>query len=343
MVAAPAPASSLPTQPSFVVLSPEEKAAGKWSRANMQRAMEILHRDGLLAMTGIVDVEHLEKIRDSMVKTAKEVMPLKKKLSEFNHGIATNSLMSPPLTDPELRFEDVFSNTFVHAIVAGYLGPDFYLSLITANCALPHTSERQAVHKDAPWFHPNAPYGLNTNFMLDDFTASNGSTEFWLGSHCQSTAQEQLFASADAVDPICDVSSEAVAARRKVRPGAQIEVPFGTVTLRDMRTWHAGMPNSTSSNRIMMAVGYTASWFPAPHAPMKAPLSAKPLLTRATSHRLTFIPDDEWDCIAQNWDVDDPEGAIKLPDVPMRGKAPKGEDTWVSLNVYEGEKRVKAQ
>ncbi|GAA5877551.1 hypothetical protein JCM1840_005840 [Sporobolomyces johnsonii] len=342
MVAAPAPASSLPTQPSFVVLSPEEKAAGKWSRANMQRAMEILHRDGLLAMTGIVDLEHLQKLRDSMIKTAKEVMPLKKKLSEFNHGIATNSLMSPPLTDPELRYEDVFSNAFVHAIVEGYLGPNFNLSLITANCALPHTTERQAVHKDAPWFHPNAPYGLNTNFMLDDFTPSNGSTEFWLGSHCQSTAQEQLFASADAVDPLCDVSPEAVEARRKVRPGAQIEVPFGTVTLRDMRTWHAGMPNSTSSNRIMIAVGYTASWFPVPHAPMKAPLSAAPLLTRATPHRLAFVPDAAWDRIAQNWDLDD-AGAIRLPDVPMRGKAPSGEDEWVSLNVLEGEKRVKGQ
>jgi hypothetical protein len=50
-----------------------------------------------------------------------------------------------------------------------YLGPGIYLNLITANCALANTTDRQPVHKDAPWLHPNCPYMLNTNLALSDF------------------------------------------------------------------------------------------------------------------------------------------------------------------------------
>lgn len=57
--------------------------AGKWSRANLQRGMELLHRDGLLAMTGIVDKDHLVALRDSMLKTAKEIRADKTKLTDF--------------------------------------------------------------------------------------------------------------------------------------------------------------------------------------------------------------------------------------------------------------------
>lgn len=164
--------TSLPTQPGFIKLSPEEAASGKWSRANLQRAMELLHRDGLLAMSGIVELGHLEKLRDDMLKTAQEIKKTKTKLTDFvrrlcsseapartlahsssvpqNHGVATNFLQSPPLTNPDLLFEDVFSNQFVHQVVEAYLGPSIQLSFITANTALANTKERQPVHKDAP-------------------------------------------------------------------------------------------------------------------------------------------------------------------------------------------------
>ncbi|EGU12816.1 hypothetical protein RTG_00834 [Rhodotorula toruloides ATCC 204091] len=340
MLAGQRPFAPLPTQPSFVTLSPEEKAAGKWSRANMQRAIEILHRDGLLAISGAVDLEHVKALRELMTATSKEIKGTLKHLSQYNHGIDTNFLMSAPLTDPELRFEDVFSNEFVIAILENYLGPGLKLNLLTANCALANTTKRQNVHKDAPWLHPNCPYLVNTNLALSDFTPENGSTEFWLGSHVCTTGHEQVWLSRDAETPICDVAPDAVEARRKVRPGAQITVPMGTITLRDMRTWHAGMPNSTSEDRIMTAVGYAASWYPEPESRMKAPLSARELLTERTDHQLEFIPDDEWLAISQDWDLAS-ETSIKLPDVVghrKSSKVPAGEREWAPLNqVADGE------
>lgn len=57
--------------------------------------MELLDRDGLLAMAGIVDEDHLIKLRDSMLKTASEIKGRKSKPSDFNHGTKTNFLQSP--------------------------------------------------------------------------------------------------------------------------------------------------------------------------------------------------------------------------------------------------------
>ncbi|BGP05215.1 hypothetical protein NBRC10512_006919 [Rhodotorula toruloides] len=346
MLAGGRPFTPLPTQPSFITLSPEEKAAGKWSRANMQRAIEILHRDGLLAISGAVDLEHVKALQESMTATSKQIKGSLKHLSQYNHGIDTNFLMSAPLADPALRFEDVFSNEFVIAVLENYLGPGIKLNLLTANCALANTNKRQNVHKDAPWLHPNCPYLVNTNLALSDFTPENGSTEFWLGSHVCSTGHEQVWLSHNAETPICDVAPDAVEERRKVRPGAQITVPMGTITLRDMRTWHAGMPNSTNEDRIMTAVGYAASWYPEPESRMKAPLSAEELLTKRTDHQLEFIPDEEWLAIAQDWDLAS-EASIKLPDVVghrKSSKVPAGEREWAPLNhVADEEKFVRGK
>ncbi|GAA5857594.1 hypothetical protein JCM8547_004287 [Rhodosporidiobolus lusitaniae] len=332
--------SKLPTQPSFVVLSEEEKAAGKWSRANMQRAMEILHRDGLLACEGLVDLDHVRQLRESMLATAQETKAKRaNKLSQFNHGVATNFLMSAPLLD--LPFEDVFANPFIVQLVEAYLGPGIRLHLLTANCAIANTKDRQPVHKDAPWLHPNAPYMLNTNLALSDFTPENGSTEFWLGSHNCTTGHDQTWPSKDAKMPICDVNQDALDRRMKERPGAQIRVKEGTVTLRDMRTWHAGMPNTTDEDRIMTAVGYSATWFPPPERKEEAPESARPLLEKLTATQLSFIPDDAWRAKCQNWDLDDVDG-IKLPDVPGHRKSgvqsPEGKE-WVSLNIVGDEEK----
>lgn len=64
-----------------------------------------------------------------------------------NHGVATNFLQSPPLSDPELLFEDVFSNDYVHQIVRSYLGPDIQMSFITANTALANSKVRRIARR----------------------------------------------------------------------------------------------------------------------------------------------------------------------------------------------------
>jgi hypothetical protein len=56
---------------------------GRWSRENVQRGTELLHRDGLLAIAGIVELDHLSAIRTEMLKASKEIITSKKDLSDF--------------------------------------------------------------------------------------------------------------------------------------------------------------------------------------------------------------------------------------------------------------------
>ena len=44
--------------------------------------------------------------------------------------------------------------------------------------------------------------------------------------------------------------------RRQIRPPIQPVCEEGDIMLRDLRTWHAGMPNESDDYRIMLALGY---------------------------------------------------------------------------------------
>lgn len=57
-------------------------------------------------------------------------------------------------------------------------------------------------------------------------------------------------------EPTCNVRPEVVEERRKVRPPIQPVCGKGDIMLRDLRTWHAGMPNESDGYRIMLALGY---------------------------------------------------------------------------------------
>ena len=57
-------------------------------------------------------------------------------------------------------------------------------------------------------------------------------------------------------DPECNVLPDVVEARRKIRPPVQPVCEKGDIMLRDLRTWHAGMPNESEDYRIMLALGY---------------------------------------------------------------------------------------
>lgn len=129
------------------------------------------------------------------------------------------------------------------------------------------------------------------------------------------------------------------------------------------------MPNSTDIERIMIAVGYSASWYPSPPqkfkvsngsysspranalhqrpTPEQAPLAAKELLTRQTPADFDWLPDATWEKISQRWGLDEEDG-IFLPASP--GMAPGagvgkgwdgiGAEPWDCLNVTATEDKV---
>lgn len=137
---------------------------------------------------------------------------------------------------------------------------------MTGNNALPKTHGlRQPIHKDITFNHPQCPFYVIANIPLCPFNVSTGSTEFWLGSHAHTSGADQIPATSESKlanarlvvgDPTCNVKLNIVEERRRVRPPIQPVCERGDVMLRDLRTWHAGMPNEGEDYRIMIALGY---------------------------------------------------------------------------------------
>ena len=138
----------------------------------------------------------------------------------------------------------------------------------TGNNALAGTGGlRQPVHKDTRFKHPKCPFLVIANTALVDFTEENGATEFWLGTHAYSDETSQTIATETTVfgkqrigEPACPIREEAVEARRAIRPPVRAIMNKGDVMLRDFRCWHAGMPNGTDQDRIMIAQAWMVSF-----------------------------------------------------------------------------------
>lgn len=143
---------------------------------------------------------------------------------------------------------------------------------MTGNNALPSTHGlRQPVHKDISFDHPQCPFYIIANIPLCPFNVATGSTEFWLGSHAHTSGADQIPATPESKlanaklivgDPTCDVKNSIVEERRRVMPPIQPVCEKGDVMLRDLRTWHAGMPNEGENYRIMIALGYQVCSIP---------------------------------------------------------------------------------
>ena len=244
-----------PDGPATIPLSAEEAARGQYSRATLQRVLERFNEDGFIVLEDLVDPAHIDALAAAMHAETPGVLAG----ATFNHGVQSNILQCAPLT-PGLVFSDVYLNPFVIQVMNAYLGARPRWNFITGNNALAGTGGlRQPVHKDVAWRdHPRAPFYVIANVPLADFGPENGSTEFWLGTHKDTSAADQ-----DATPgSTCFVLEDKLAARRAVRPPVQVRAKKGSITLRDLRLWHAGMPNPSEENRIMIAVGYQARWYP---------------------------------------------------------------------------------
>lgn len=248
----------------------EELKASSYDALNIEAALEALSQDGFVVLKSVVDVTHVEHLNFFMTMEADEL--LKNNVKPFNQGVNSNILQAPPLTHPEYLYNDVFFNPFVIQIMNAYLGANPIWNFLTGNNALPRTNGlRQPVHKDITFFHPQCPFFVIANIPLCDFNPGTGSTEFWLGSHASTSGLDQVIATPETQlanaklvvgEPMTYVLPEVVEKRRKIRPPIQPSCDKGDIMLRDVRTWHAGMPNESDNYRIMLALGYQAQWYP---------------------------------------------------------------------------------
>jgi hypothetical protein len=248
-----------------------EKDAGALTPEHRQAAVRAVRDDGFVVLKGVVDTAHLDVLHARMLEDLARLRARKDAPFNWNAG---NVQQNPPPFPPYL-FRDVLVNDFAVEVAKAILGPGMKNSFYSGNTAVRAEGDpRQPVHADTGQLWPDQeaphpPAQLVVNVPVVDMSAENGSTEIWPGTHrdLSVTWGKDI-----------KVPAEKLEARRAVAPPLQPTVSRGSVLIRDIRLWHAGMPNRTDAPRPMIALIYHCGWLEM-HSGLRFPKGTESLFT----------------------------------------------------------------
>jgi ectoine hydroxylase-related dioxygenase (phytanoyl-CoA dioxygenase family) len=229
-----------------------ERAENKLTPEHRAQAIQAVHDAGAVVLENVVSQNSIHVLREKMFADLQAFMARPDAPYNFNTG---NVQQDPPPFPPYL-FQDVLLNDLVIDVTEGVLGKGLTNSFYSGNTAV-KSEQRQPVHADTGqlWSgmeHASPAYCLVVNVPVVDMSATNGSTEIWLGTHKDTTVS---------IHDDIKVTSAALEKWRAVTGPIQPSVKAGDVIIRDIRLWHAGMPNTTDTPRPMIAMIHSAGWY----------------------------------------------------------------------------------
>ena len=225
-------------------ISAAELRAQAMSEENLRIAVRTLKECGFVIIEDVVSPDWIDRIRRQCDETLQRYM---RAVSSEKRATMerTHTAMFPPICSPFMDSVAI-ENPFAVQVTEAAIGPDFFCTFYNTNTQWPHSGGQQ-VHRDFDHLFPDHPIALPiiqviVNIPLIDFTLGNGATEVWPGTHL-------------IVDELPN-DREALEERAKYLPSVRTTVSAGSIILRDMRTWHRGMPNETEEIRTMLAMIY---------------------------------------------------------------------------------------
>lgn len=271
-----------------VDVTAEEVAAGTLTPEHLEAAVAAVLDDGFVVLADVVSAASLDALHERMLAdiallTARDDAP-------FNWNVG-NLQQDPPPFHPYL-FKDVLVNELIIQVTSGVLGGGVKNTMYGGNTALPSES-RQPVHADSGHLWPrldvaHPPVQLVVNVATVDVSPQNASTEIWPGTHKDLT----VTAGKDIKIP-----AEILEARRAVCPPIQPSYRRGAAVIRDIRMWHAGMPNRTPNPRPMIAMIHVPWWFDV-GTPLVFPRDAEPWFQHPVLRQAARFVDGPIDHIA---------------------------------------------
>lgn len=236
-----------------IAISPEEVASGQMSAEHLSAAVDAVRTDGFVILEDVVDTAHLDVLHERLLE---DLLLLQARTDGPFNWHAGNVQQDPPPFPPYL-FKDVLVNEMVIAVTSAILGPGIINNMYSGNTALP-SDQRQPVHADTGHLWPvsvmdvaHPPSQLVVNIATVDVSAENGSTEIWPGTHVELAV---------GVGEDIKIPADILERRRAEVPPIQASYRRGSAVIRDVRLWHAGMPNTTSEPRPMMATIHNSYW-----------------------------------------------------------------------------------
>ena len=178
--------------------------------------------------------------------------------SRFNHNLSYNYLpghyqIHLPKDVENVPLEILFHSK-IHNLVKEVLGKNYYMYSYTCNAN--EAKENQPYHMDCSHFHPidtikkfgspGPPIQLIVNTYLQDTNEENGSLEMVPGSH--------LFTD-------FEIDEDGRIEEKYISKSEKMNLPMGSVVIRDKRTWHRGTENKSGKVRYMVGTSYTMNWY----------------------------------------------------------------------------------
>ena len=237
-----------------IEVTAEELQAGKLTSDHLEQAVRAVQEEGYVVLNDVVSLDHISILREKLLEDLPRFLAREDAPFNFNRG---NVQQDPPPFEPYL-FRDVLVNEFAIEVTHALLGDGVKNGYYSGNTAMPNSTSRQPPHADSGQLWPGLkeatpPYGLVVNVPLVDMSAKNGSTEIWPGTHRDTSV---FYQHGD-----IKVASDQLEARRAVFPPLQPTVGAGSILIRDIRMWHAGMPNHTDVPRPMIAMIHWVAWW----------------------------------------------------------------------------------
>ncbi len=238
----------------YLRVTTTERESGALSTQHLHYAVRCVLDDGFVVVTNAVSKSSIDALNNRMLEDLPKIVG--RSDAPYNWNIS-NVQHDPPPFSPYL-FRDILFNEFAIAITSQILGPGVKNGYYSGNTALKSGGSRQPVHADIGQLWSDLPvatppFALVVNIPLVDIAAENGSTELWPGTH--------LDTSVSVPGGDLKVPPERLEITRSFSPPFQPDIPVGSFIIRDIRMWHAGMPNHTDIPRVMLAMIHQVSWW----------------------------------------------------------------------------------
>jgi ectoine hydroxylase-related dioxygenase (phytanoyl-CoA dioxygenase family) len=209
----------------------------------LQSGIKLLNHDGVFVLDKVLNPAVCDRLisaaEDAYAQLASEIG-----LDRLQRAGESGVVRFP------LKFHDDFSillgNPQVFDCISQFVSPFAICHLMNAILLKPADNTQMSAsplfqstfHRDFPRYTGHVPLSLNSFYCLTDFSETNGSTQFKLGSHRQNRPD------------ISSVVSETVS----------VGAAAGSVIFFDSTIWHAGGTNLTSSVRAGVNVQWTHHW-----------------------------------------------------------------------------------
>jgi len=221
------------------------------SPTDLATAVRAMQEDGFVVLKNAVDIAHLDILHTRMIEDLEALQ--RREDAPYNWNVGNIQQDPPPF--PPYLFRDVLVNEYAIAVTHALLGTPVKNSLYSGNTCL-KSDQRQPVHADISHLWPDMevahpPAQIVVNIPTVDVFPENGSTEIWPGTH----RDVAISAGKDIKIPANKLEEQ-----RRLVPPFQPTMSKGSILLRDMRLWHAGMPNRTDRPRPMIAMIHNAGW-----------------------------------------------------------------------------------